>query len=145
MNDSSLRFVGLAELPNTVESFCNTPHPTAKQFDGLQESNKLQGFRDYLKVCIFGRSIEIIPVCNVNNKMFMPNVRKFQKIPEKDYLVHLVFAIIKLSAASLEHPEILATTTELYKDCYKYAQKTNQVTEKQFILNRFYNQISMKI
>lgn len=60
-------------------------------------------------------------------------IQPFQRIPEKDYLVHLVFAIIKLSAASLKHPDMLATTTELYKDCYDYAKKTNQVnlqTEK---------------
>lgn len=50
MNDSSVRFVSTAEQPNTVETFCNTPHPTAKQFDALQENDKLQGFRDYLKV-----------------------------------------------------------------------------------------------
>lgn len=50
LNDSSVRFVSTAELPNTIETFCNTPHPTAKQFDALQENDKLQGFRDYLKV-----------------------------------------------------------------------------------------------
>lgn len=52
LNDSSVRFVSTAELPNTIETFCNTPHPTAKQFDALQEDDKLQGFRDYLKVCV---------------------------------------------------------------------------------------------
>lgn len=51
VNNSSVCFVDSTELPNTVETFCNTPHPTAKQFDALQENDKLQGFRDYLKVC----------------------------------------------------------------------------------------------
>lgn len=50
MNDSSLRFMGTTEQPNTVETFCNTPHPTANQFDALQEQDKLQAYRDYLKV-----------------------------------------------------------------------------------------------
>lgn len=50
-----------------------------------------------------------------------------QRIPEKDYLVHLVFAIIKLSAISLTNQEALRIATELYRDCFEYAQKTNQV------------------
>lgn len=51
LNDSSIRFVATTELPNTVESFCNTPHPTSNQFDALQDQDKLQAYRDYLKVC----------------------------------------------------------------------------------------------
>lgn len=50
-----------------------------------------------------------------------------QRIPEKDYLVHLVFAIVKLSAISLTNQEALRIVTELYRDCFEYAQKTNQV------------------
>lgn len=53
LNDSSVRFVGTSELPNTVESFCNTPHPTLNQFDALEEKDKLLAFRDYLKVDFF--------------------------------------------------------------------------------------------
>lgn len=49
-NDSSIRFIGSSELPNTVEVFCNTPHPTSNQFDALEEQDKLQAFRNYLKV-----------------------------------------------------------------------------------------------
>lgn len=41
--------------------------------------------------------------------------------------MHLVFAIIKLSAISLQNPDALRVATELYKDCFDYAQKTNQV------------------
>ncbi|XP_055299065.1 ran GTPase-activating protein isoform X2 [Sitodiplosis mosellana] len=98
LNDSSVLFTGTSEQPNTVETFCNTPHPTSNQFDALIETDKLQAFRDYLK-----------------------------RIPEKDYLVHLVFAIVKLSAASLKNQEALRVATELYRDCFEYAQKTNQV------------------
>ncbi|XP_031623299.1 ran GTPase-activating protein isoform X2 [Contarinia nasturtii] len=99
LNDSSVVFTGTSEQPNTVLTFCNTPHPTSNQFDALVETDKLQAFRDFL-----------------------------QLVPEKDYLVHLVFAIIKLSATSLKNQEALRVATELYKDCYDYAQKTNQVT-----------------
>lgn len=52
-NDSSIRFIGSSELPNTVEVFCNTPHPTSNQFDALEEQDKLQAFRNYLKVSTF--------------------------------------------------------------------------------------------
>lgn len=52
LNDSSLLFGSGNELPNTVETFCNTRHPTSKQFDALQDPDKLQAFRDYLKVSI---------------------------------------------------------------------------------------------
>lgn len=55
-----------------------------------------------------------------------------QKIPEKDYLVHLVFAIIRVSAVSLNNQEALRISSELYRDCYEYAQKTNQVNDIQF-------------
>lgn len=51
-NNSSIHLMTSNE-PNSVESFCNTLHPTAKQFDALQENNKIQAFRDFLKVCIY--------------------------------------------------------------------------------------------
>lgn len=49
-------------------------------------------------------------------------------MPEKDYLTQLVFAIIKCSAISANSKEALDISTELYKDCYEYAEKTKQVT-----------------
>lgn len=52
LNDSDVRFVGTTSQPNTVETFCNTPHPTSSQFDELEETDKLAAFRDYLKVCL---------------------------------------------------------------------------------------------
>lgn len=54
-NNSSVHFVGEINRPNTVETFCNTPNPTEAQFDALEETDKLQSFRSYLKVilCLF--------------------------------------------------------------------------------------------
>lgn len=50
LNDSSVHFVTTSELPNTVEAFCNTPHPTSKQYDALEEQDKPEAFRKYLEV-----------------------------------------------------------------------------------------------
>lgn len=79
----------------------------------------------YFKINKFNHLLEFIYRSNSNVNL--------QRIPEKDYLVHLVFAIVKLSAVSLNNPEALRVATELYKDCFEYAQKTNQVN----IINKF--------
>lgn len=51
MTGNSIQSDETANQSNTVETFCNTPHPTAKQFDALPDTDKLLAFRDYLKVC----------------------------------------------------------------------------------------------
>lgn len=76
LNDSSVLWTGTSEQPNTVETFCNTPHPTSNQFDALNETDKLQAFRDYLKVCSTNRNLLFLiklhfPMnCNVNSSHF---------------------------------------------------------------------------
>lgn len=50
-----------------------------------------------------------------------------QSIPKEDYLVYLVFAILKCSAISKESNDALEVSQVLYKECYEYAEKTNQV------------------
>lgn len=56
--------MGDIERPNTVDTFCNTPHPTEKQFNALEENDKIAAFRNYLKV----KSFEIIT--EPNNFLF---------------------------------------------------------------------------
>lgn len=40
----------------------------------------------------------------------------------------MVYAILKLSDISSKSADILHVATELYKDCYEHAEKTNQVS-----------------
>lgn len=49
-------------------------------------------------------------------------------MPEKEYLTQLVFAIMKCSAIANSCKEALDISTELYKDCYDFAEKTKQVS-----------------
>lgn len=51
LNDCCVHFVGNAEESNTVDAFFKAAHPTSEQFQALEDSDKLQAFRDYLKVC----------------------------------------------------------------------------------------------
>lgn len=53
LNNSNVLFVGETELlPNTVETFCNTTHPSVSQFNALEENDKIYAFRNYLKVSV---------------------------------------------------------------------------------------------
>lgn len=98
LNDTSLYFDREISRPNTVETFCITPNPTVVMFNALEDNDKTFSFRHFL-----------------------------QTVPEEDYLIYLVFAILKCSAISLECKDALEVAQSLYKDCYEYALKTNQV------------------
>ncbi|KAJ6646104.1 Ran GTPase-activating protein [Pseudolycoriella hygida] len=97
LNDS-VAFVSEEARPNTVETFCNTTVPTLAMFNALEENDKVAAFRAFL-----------------------------QSIPEEDYLVYLVYSILKCSVISKESNEALEVSQMLFNDCYEFAEKTNQV------------------
>lgn len=53
-------------------------------------------------------------------------------MPEENYLIYLVFTILKCSAISLQCKDALEVSQALYKDCYDFAVKTNQVRNINF-------------
>lgn len=98
LDDSSILFAENIERPNTIETFCNTPNPTEAMFTALEDVDKVTAFQTYIN-----------------------------SIDEKDFLPHLVFAVLKCSAISTQNPEAAVVATTLYKQAYDYAVKTNQV------------------
>lgn len=51
----------------------------------------------------------------------------FQTISEENYLVYLVFAVLKCAELSEKSKEALDVATELFKDVYEYAQKKDRL------------------
>ncbi|XP_037052320.1 ran GTPase-activating protein [Bradysia coprophila] len=97
LNDS-VAFVAEEGRPNTVETFCNTTVPTLAMFNALEENDKVLAFKTFL-----------------------------HSIPKEDYLVYMVFSILKCSTISKESNDALEVAQVLYKECFEYAEKTNQL------------------
>lgn len=85
-------------LPNTVEVYCQTNYPSETMFHALEEKNKTEAFREYLKA-----------------------------LPDDDYLVYLAFTILKLSEISEKSPEALQVSEALFSDAYNYAKNNNRL------------------
>lgn len=51
----------------------------------------------------------------------------FQTISDENYLVYLVFTILKCAELSEKSKEALEVTTELFKDAYDHAQKKDRL------------------
>uniref|UniRef100_U5EZK0 Putative ran gtpase-activating protein n=1 Tax=Corethrella appendiculata TaxID=1370023 RepID=U5EZK0_9DIPT len=85
-------------LPNTIEAYCNTQFPTETMFYALAEIDKITGFRNYLKT-----------------------------LPMDDYLVYLVFTILKCSELSEKSKEALELSEALFNDAFEYAKNNNRV------------------
>lgn len=105
-SSKSISFAGEQSRPNTVETFCNTPNPSLQMFNALEETDKIEAFRNYLK-----------------------------ELKDDDYLIALVFTTLKCAALSEESNEALDVAIELYKDAFDYAVSTRQVSRvKNFFL-----------
>lgn len=85
-------------LPNTVEAYCQTHFPSETMFNSLEEANKTEAFREYLK-----------------------------SLPDEDYLVYLAFTILKLSEISEKSKEALEVSEALFVDAYDYAKTNNRL------------------
>ncbi|XP_001658696.2 ran GTPase-activating protein [Aedes aegypti] len=85
-------------LPNTVEAYCQTHYPSETMFHSLEESNKAEAFKEYLK-----------------------------SLPEEDYLVYVAFTILKLSEISEKSKEALEVSEALFADAYEYAKANNRL------------------
>ncbi|XP_058824611.1 ran GTPase-activating protein [Topomyia yanbarensis] len=85
-------------LPNTVESYCRINYPSEGMFNALEEPNKIEAFREYLK-----------------------------SVPSDDYLTHLAFTILKLSEISEHNSEALEVSEALIADAYDYAKNNNRL------------------
>lgn len=83
---------------STVETFCDTPNPTATMFQAISDPDKVNAFRQYLA-----------------------------SLDESEYLIYLAFTILKCSAISSVCPSALAVSDALFKDCFEFARKTNQM------------------
>lgn len=115
--NSSVYYDGEISRPNTVETFCNTPNPNEAMFNALEENDKVYAFQNFLKVCL-----RLFCLCKGFISIFL-----LQTFSDEEYLIYLVFAILKCSAISKENKEALEVSQALYKDCFEYATKTNQV------------------
>lgn len=92
----------------SIESFCDTPKPTAAQFQAIPEPDKVRAFRQYLA-----------------------------SLDESDYLIYLAFTILKCAAISNLCPEALVVSDALFKDCFEFARTTSQVSRvKTFFLTQ---------
>ncbi|XP_055906639.1 ran GTPase-activating protein [Eupeodes corollae] len=98
-SNTSVTFEGEQSRPNTVETFCNTPNPSLKMFESIEETDKLQAFRDHIK----GYTSE-------------------------NYLIMLIFTSLKCAALSKVSKEALDISTALYEDSFAYAEENDQVT-----------------
>nr|XP_019544873.2 ran GTPase-activating protein [Aedes albopictus] len=85
-------------LPNTVEAYCQTHYPSETMFNSLEEPNKSEAFKRYLK-----------------------------SLPDEDYLVYLAFTILKLSEISEKSQEALEVSEALFADAYEYAKANNRL------------------
>ncbi|XP_062548834.1 ran GTPase-activating protein-like [Armigeres subalbatus] len=85
-------------LPNTVEAYCQTHYPSETMFNSLEETNKAEAFKEYLK-----------------------------SLPDEDYLVYLAFTILKLSEISEKSKEALEVSESLFADAYEYAKSNNRL------------------
>lgn len=103
LNDLSQSFVNDSLHNNsrsvhTIESFCDTPKPTASMFEAIEDTDKVNAFRQFLA-----------------------------GLDESDYLVYLTFTILKCAALSNLCPDALTVSDALFKDCFEYARKTSQL------------------
>ncbi|XP_055855857.1 ran GTPase-activating protein [Episyrphus balteatus] len=99
LSNTSVTYEGETPRPNTVETFCNTPNPSLKMFESIEDTNKLEAFRDYLK----GFKCD-------------------------NYLIMLTFTALKCAALSKVSQEALDISVALYADSFAYAQEVDQVT-----------------
>lgn len=105
-SNKSVSFIGEETRPNTVETFFNTPNPTAKMLADIPATEKLEAFRNFLST-----------------------------FKENDYLTALVFTTLKCAALANESKEALDIAVALYKDAFDYAVSTRQVSRvKNFFL-----------
>ncbi|XP_055637482.1 ran GTPase-activating protein [Toxorhynchites rutilus septentrionalis] len=85
-------------LPYTVEAYCRTHYPSETMFNALEEENKVEAFREYLK-----------------------------SLPSEDYLVYLAFTILKISEISEKSNEALSLSEALLVDAFDYAKNNNRL------------------
>uniref|UniRef100_A0A336L6T2 CSON005370 protein n=1 Tax=Culicoides sonorensis TaxID=179676 RepID=A0A336L6T2_CULSO len=83
---------------NPVEAFCNAQYPSEAMFHAISDKDKTKALREYLKT-----------------------------ISDENYLVYLVFTILKCAELSEKSKEALEVTTELFKDAYDHAQKKDRL------------------
>lgn len=86
----------------SVESFCDTPKPTAAIFQAIPDVDKVKAFRQFLA-----------------------------SYDESEYLIYLTFTILKCAAISNVCSEALVVSDALFKDCFEFARKTSQVSRVQ--------------
>ncbi|CAO1332234.1 unnamed protein product [Diamesa serratosioi] len=89
---------GEAPEPDSVAAFCQHQKPTFEMFAQIQEDDKVAAFREYL----LGAS-------------------------EDDYLIYLVFTILKCSSVSENSKDALTLSQELFKDAFEYAKNNNRM------------------
>lgn len=63
-----------------------------------------------------------------------------QSLPDNEYLMYLVFTILKLSAISTKSNDALIVSQSLYKDAFEHADKTKQT---QRVKNFFLTQLGL--
>lgn len=100
-----------SECENTVEAFCNSKYPAEMLFYAIDEQDKIGAIRNYL-----------------------------QTVPEENYLIYLVFTILKCAELSLKTDEALTIAKELFKDVIEFARKNNQL---QSVRNFFLIQLGL--
>lgn len=82
-----------------IAVFCNENEPTVDNFHKIVEEDKLKAFKDFLS-----------------------------HAPEKDYLTHLVFTILKLSSISEQSKEAQQVALDLFKEAFEYAKNKDRVS-----------------
>lgn len=102
---------------NPVEAFCNAQYPSEAMFHAISDTDKIKALREYLKV-----SSVYFPFWFLILIIF-----PFQTISDENYLVYLVFTILKCAELSEKSQEALEVTTELFKDAYDHAQKKDRL------------------
>lgn len=85
-------------LPNTVEAYCSTNYPSETMFHALEDADKTEAFREYLRA-----------------------------LSGEDYFVYLAFTILKLSEISEKNSEALKVTEALFSDAYAFAKENNRL------------------